>query len=858
MKEDFKTPSRAVSEKRTPSKINDPFSQKSSSRTVSHNKTPSKINEPFSQKINDPFSQKINDPFSPTLKSTPIKNPCGQEKYFDPLEEILNRYFPFYQPNSNYAFYTRILTELSMVFHECSVEEKLKDIFKELFAEINKFLDLEFPGYRHRISLLNVLKDKDEFLFDVFDDYLIWKKKDFTQRKDIELEPELEQNVQPFCVPATAESSETLLLKTRNMLKPYQIGGLKFMLKCILSGHGCILAHAMGLGKTLQVISMLHTLQFKKAKILILCPATLSKNWIDEFYKWIMIDEITRVFGKIYDFSECLTKDAKFNAVNSWSRDGGVMIVSYSKLRDSTRSEDRHFFHYFLNPGPDIIIADEGHLIKNKNSILTSQLQHAKTKIRICLTGYPLQNNLMEYWCMVNFTKPGWLKDHYCFKHEFIKPIEEGVFIESSINQQKVSQAKLFLLDRLISSFVTREDSSHLTKIIPKKTEFLIFCPISHEQKVLYNSTLKLLVKFNVSFFERIYILQSIINHPAILKELFLNDESPSSLNSSLKKKIFNELKPQLEQINNSFSSIKLTFLSKLLKTFKDIGDKVIVFSRSIHSLSNILFHSKIDKIEEIMKEMEGYVYYRIDGSTDVHIRQDMIHTFNSSKSADAFLFSSLTGSLGINTYSANRVILFDIGWNPSHDEQAIARAYRLGQTKPVFVYRLVGAESIEERLLEINAYKSSIALRVMDGVNAINTVSKRLMKSYFRHFDLSKHEISNGKWEYPSIMRHCDKDFYEAFIKYTCSSILISFGNDKIKVLEYDPKVNVTNSVSLTDEEKSQLEKDAQKEIAIRRRAIEIYEREISSEKSSDLIDIVDADEEISEEDDHLPLLDL
>lgn len=186
-----------------------------------------------------------------------------------------------------------------------------------------------------------------------------------------------------------------------------------------LSRTGCVLAHSMGLGKTLQIITFLLS-YFRHGLgtiALILCPTTVVHNWSNEFKKWLSAETLEEL-KTIWIMDRTLkTPSDRVKLLRLWMEQGGVLIIGYSMYRQILLEVLRNVpfqllerepaYQALVNPGPSVIVCDEGHIIKNQKSTISKLLKSMKTNRRICLTGYPLQNNLMEYWCMVSRNKMG-------------------------------------------------------------------------------------------------------------------------------------------------------------------------------------------------------------------------------------------------------------------------------------------------------------------------------------------------------------------------------------------------------------------------------------------------------------------
>ncbi|RKP37228.1 P-loop containing nucleoside triphosphate hydrolase protein, partial [Dimargaris cristalligena] len=500
-------------------------------------------------------------------------------------------------------------------------------------------------------------------------------------------------------------------------IKPHQVEGVRFMWKNLVmfAKSGCILAHAMGLGKTFQVIVIVFVLleevrkgnpaipeHFRSRRILILLPPTLRKNWMREINTWIPKTWLRRTIG----------------------HHGGILLTGYQLFRDlsigmstsgkTPLSDDELTLYqrYLLDPGPALVVADEGHTIKNPNSKVSIATKRFKTKSRVCLTGYPLQNNLSEYWCMVDFVHPGCLGHLADFRNAYVHPIENGMYPDSTRSDVRLFRTKLYILHDILKDFVLRREPVVLQRELPPKREFVITCKLPALQHSLYTEILENELQYGNAFnagkglIANEIILRNICNHPYIFK-LSLN-------------KRFRAIQPR------GSHGIKMVVLMHMAEMCVRNGDKMLIFSRGIPTL---------DYIESIFRTASWSSftnkrrYMRLDGTTNMAARQPLVEEFNSNPNLNFFLISSGTGSLGLNLPSANRVVLMDAGWNPSFDEQAIARAYRYGQTKPVFVYRLTTCGTMEDKVLKNNVHKIGLSKRVVDHKN----VEKRYTKSQLK-----------------------------------------------------------------------------------------------------------------------------
>ncbi|XP_063855287.1 transcriptional regulator ATRX-like isoform X1 [Scylla paramamosain] len=616
-------------------------------------------------------------------------------------------------------------------------------------------------------------------------------------------------------------------------LKPHQFKGIKFMWDATVEsieqlktkpGGGCILAHSMGLGKTLQVITFCHTLLTNKIvskevqRILVCCPVNTIFNWVAEFSVWLK--------GRMLPFDVIELASAKdlwgrAYRLDDWWREGGICVLGYSMFRNLSNSKNKRykgkmkeiFQKTLLDPGPDIVVCDEGHMLKNEKTALSVAINKIRTKRRIILTGTPLQNNLKEYHCMIQFIKPNLLGTKKEFMNRFANPIEQGQCVEAMPRDVRRMKRRAHILHNLLEGCVQRMDYTVLKPYLPPKFEYVISVQLSEIQCKLYHYYLENLARGGPKrqgsgLFVDFGALSRVWTHPKVLElamrrveyddddeELddFICDDSTTSESSdderpSKKKKskrkneeseeeevIEEEEKPEPvagltesgkvridwwkkileDHVGEDFEEEeyldklehggKIILLLDILRECCSIGDKVLVFSQSLLTLDMIeCFLQAIDcgDIEQPKAEdslplpyknwKRDRDYLRLDGSTAADARKSLCRTFNdtSNERCRLFLISTKAGGLGINLVGANRVIIFDSSWNPSHDTQSIFRVYRFGQKKPCYIYRFVAQGTMEEKIYSRQVAKMSTALRVVD---------EHQIKRYFRMDELAQ-----------------------------------------------------------------------------------------------------------------------
>ncbi|KAJ9542426.1 hypothetical protein OSB04_028932, partial [Centaurea solstitialis] len=538
--------------------------------------------------------------------------------------------------------------------------------------------------------------------------------------------------------------------------------------------------------KSHQVIAFLYaamrSVDIGLKAAMIVTPVNVLHNWRHEFTKWRPTEfKPIRVY-----MLEDVPRDRRLELLMKWRAKGGVFLIGYTNFRNLSLGKhvkDRHMAKEFcrtLQDGPDILVCDEAHMIKNTRADTTQALKQVKSQRRIALTGSPLQNNLMEYYCMVDFVREGFLGSSQEFRNRFQNPIENGQHTNSTSDDVKIMNQRSHILYEQLKGFVQRMDMNVVKKDLPPKTVFVIAVKLSPMQRRLYKRFLDVHgltsekasnEKTRKSFFASYQALAQIWNHPGILqlmkdkdfskRENFLVEDSSSDDNldytmANRDKRNRNEMSSR-KNVSGFFkenwwddlvetngyaaeNSGKMVLLLEILTLCYDAGDKALVFSQSLPTLDLIERHlSKLTRTGKSRKSWKkGKDWYRLDGRTEGSERQKLVEKFNdpSNKRVKCTLISTRAGSLGINLYAANRVIIVDGSWNPTYDLQAIYRAWRYGQTKPVFAYRLMAHGTMEEKIYKRQVTKESLSARVVDRQQVHRTISKEEMLHLFAFGD--------------------------------------------------------------------------------------------------------------------------
>lgn len=503
-------------------------------------------------------------------------------------------------------------------------------------------------------------------------------------------------------------------------LRDHQREGVKFLYECVMgmrdySGEGAILADEMGLGKTLQVIALLWTLLkqnpiYEAAPVikraLIVCPVTLIRNWRKEIRKWLGNERIG-----VFVVEDNKARLTDFTKGRSYS----VMIIGYEKLRTV---QDQ------LQKGDiDIVIADEGHRLKTAQNKSAQAIKSLSTERRIILSGTPLQNDLSEFYFMVDFVNPGLLGKNTAFKREFDGPIVKSRQPGATAKEIEKGQARSEELARLTGKFILRRTADVISMYLPQKTEYTLFCKPTERQASVYRSILASPIFTAVlgspeAALLLIGILKKVCNSPSLLKA----SEDPEEFGNSMIAKLITEIPSKTLKVP---SSGKLQLLDNLLHNLRTLTqEKVVLVSH---------YTATLDIIGNLLNSL-SYSFLRLDGSTPASKRQDMVDKFNRTDAATcfAFLLSAKSGGTGLNLIGASRLILFDIDWNPSTDLQAMARIHRDGQKRPCKIYRLLTQGALDEKIYQRQVTKQGLADSVVDNKVSASSFSRDELRNLF------------------------------------------------------------------------------------------------------------------------------
>ncbi|KAK4152915.1 switch 2 [Chaetomidium leptoderma] len=523
-------------------------------------------------------------------------------------------------------------------------------------------------------------------------------------------------------------------------LRDYQITGVRFLHQQFVYQKGCILGDDMGLGKTVQVAAFLTAAFGKTAderdakrmrkmrragdhwypRVLIVCPGSLIQNWRNELNRWGWWHvDVYHGAGK-----EDVLQAAKTGRLE-------IMIttyVTYKKMREAVNEVEW-----------DCAVADECHVLKDRRSETTQSMDCVNALCRIGLTGTAIQNKYEELWTLLNWTNPGHFGTLAEWSNTIAKPLTVGQSHDATLKQLSIARTTAKkLVQNLLPDFFLRRMKTLIAHQLPKKSDKVVFCPLTDIQREAYQHFLegpqvtfinsasepcdcdsgrkrgwccyKTLPDGKVWMsvvFPSIMTLQKISNHLTLLipSSADPNDKQSSELKALQTcvpedwEVLYRNRDSMLNLANPEFCG-KWKILRKLLRFWHENGDKVLVFSHSVRLL-RILQH---------LFNNTSYNVSFLDGSLSYEDRQKVVDNFNSDPLQFVFLISTKAGGVGLNITSANKVVIFDPHWNPSYDLQAQDRAYRIGQVRDVDVFRLVSAGTIEEIVYARQIYKQQQA----------------------------------------------------------------------------------------------------------------------------------------------------
>ena len=444
-------------------------------------------------------------------------------------------------------------------------------------------------------------------------------------------------------------------------LRPYQLEGLSWMQSLRQLEVGGVLADDMGLGKTLQTLA--HILCEKNAgrldrPAMIVMPTSLIPNWLDEAAHFTPQLKVLALYGA--------TRKKYFAHLNDYD----VILTTYALLPKDIEHLAKLPLH--------LLVLDEAQYIKNPGSKATQAACELVARQRLCLSGTPLENHLGELWSLFHFLLPGWLGDVKTFNRDYRVPIE-----------RQGSNERLQHLNARIKPFLLRRTKEQVATELPPKTEIIHWVDLNEAQRDVYE-TMRLAMDKKVRDEitrkgvgrSQIIILEALLKLRQVCCDLRLVSDTPPKKGST---------------------SGKLDSLMLMLEELFAEGRRILLFSQ---------FTSMLGLIEAELKKRK-VPYAILTGQT--RDRRTPVKDFQSGK-LQIFLISLKAGGVGLNLTEADTVIHYDPWWNPAAENQATDRAYRIGQEKPVFVYKMIARGTVEEKIQHLQQEKSDLAAGVLDG----------------------------------------------------------------------------------------------------------------------------------------------
>ena len=490
----------------------------------------------------------------------------------------------------------------------------------------------------------------------------------------------------------------------------YQKTGVRWLWELYSQQVGGIIGDEMGLGKTIQAIAFLAGLHYSKKitkPIIVVAPATVMKQWVNEFHTWwppFRVSILHTSGSGMIDVGQELHHEEELSAkiftapnmngsskpqraakriVDRVVQDGHILVTTYSGLQT--------YAQLLIPIDWEYAVLDEGHKIRNPNTAITIYCKELRTANRIILSGTPMQNNLVELWSLFDFVFPMRLGTLVNFRQQFEFPIRQGGYASASNLQVQTASKCAEMLKDTISPYLLQRIKIDVAADLPKKTEQVLFCKLTRPQREAYENFLgsddmKSILNGKRQVLYGIDILRKICNHPDLQEHRVLS-----------KRPSYN--------YGNASKSGKMVIVKELLELWKKGGHKTLLFAQ--HRIM-------LDILEKYIKSMDGINYRRMDGNTPISIRQSIVDEFNNNVEAHVFLLTTKVGGLGINLTGADRVIIYDPDWNPSTDIQARERAWRLGQKREVQIYRLMVAGTIEEKIFHRQIFKQFLTNKIL------------------------------------------------------------------------------------------------------------------------------------------------
>ena len=459
-------------------------------------------------------------------------------------------------------------------------------------------------------------------------------------------------------------------------LRDYQEEGFRWMSRLAKWGVGACLADDMGLGKTVQTIALLLE-RASLGPVLVVAPTSVSNNWESELIKFA--PTLKPYFYRESGRAALLEKAGPFD----------VVIASYGLLQqDGDQFVEKHWA---------TIVLDEAQAIKNINAKRTKIAHRLQADLKVITTGTPIENHLGELWSLFRFLNPGLLGTQQQFMQHFITPIERDNDPDARLH-----------LKRLIQPFILRRTKTQVLDELPPKTEITVEIPLSEGERALYEAVRSSALENIAKEGKKQSGQSGGGNHLKVL--------------AAITKLRLASCHPKLVMDDSTLSSSKLDRFGELVEELLENNHKALVFSQFVKYLA--IIRQYLDE--------RGIKYQYLDGSTPVGKRKERVDAFQNGE-GELFLISLKAGGSGLNLTAADYVIHMDPWWNPAVENQASDRAHRIGQTRPVTIYRLVSENTIEQKIVKLHHHKRELADSLLEGSDMSGSMSADEMLEMMR-----------------------------------------------------------------------------------------------------------------------------
>lgn len=435
-------------------------------------------------------------------------------------------------------------------------------------------------------------------------------------------------------------------------LRDYQVEGISYILSLLKHGYGAILADEMGLGKTIQALAISSYFIKENKKVLVTAPTSLVYNWAEEIKRFLPNAKTVLVVGEANQRRKILDKIFDYD----------IILTSYDLMKRDLELYETYNF--------DLFILDEAQFIKNFNTQNYKAITSIKAKHHLALTGTPIENGVKDLWSIINFIIPGYLGNYRSFYRFFEHPI-----------MTYSDDSRLRVLKKLTAPFIIRRLKKDVLDALPSKLEEIVYNTMNQEQANLYHQ-----------YIQRYQQEIAVNNH---LSKVELLSMIMRLRQIAIDPRLIEPTYPSGEKIK-SLVSIILECVER--------NEKVLVFSQFVKMLD--IVQVEMDKL--------GINYFTLTGKTSKEERHRMVKAFGTNAGHNVFFVSLKAGGTGLNLTSANHVVLVDPWWNKSVENQAADRAHRIGQQKDVYVKRLITLDTIEDRIMDIQASKTALSQNLL------------------------------------------------------------------------------------------------------------------------------------------------